>query len=78
MMNPNLQKLQRPTVDPPHNLFVESRQYQIRQAANATFGKDPNTGRVSGVGQTGRTGVSNADILNYSSMQEGAKLLKDL
>ena len=64
LKNPQLMKLERPSVDPPHSLFVESRQYQIKQAANQTFGNDP------------RTNLStNRDLLDESTIQEGARLL---
>ena len=64
LKNPQLMKLEKPSVDPPHSLFVESRQYQIKQAANQTFGNDP------------RTNLStNRDLLDESTIQEGARLL---
>ena len=61
-----LLKLERPSVDPPHSLFVESRQYQIRQAANQTFGGDPRH-----VGNSS----SNQDLLGDTIIEEGARLL---
>jgi len=59
---------------PPHDLYVESRQFINRKAANATFGVDPKSSRHNLL-----TGVtSNRDILNLSSLEEGAKLLQGL
>ena len=60
------QQLERPSVDPPHSLFVESRQYQIRQAANQTFGGDP---------RHASNASSNRDLLGDTIIEEGARLL---
>ena len=38
----------RPALEKPSNLYIESKQYQIRMSANATFGVDPKSNRKIG------------------------------
>lgn len=65
----------RPPLEEPRNLFIESKQYQIRMA-NATFGIEPTSNRTIGQSLTGIS--SNRDLINITTMQEGEKMLESL